>query len=53
MYRPLMLNLLIIASLFLSPIALANLAWQYQPAGEITGQPVIHKNIIYVLTGQS
>ena len=53
MYRPLMLNLLIIASLFLSPIALANLAWQYQTAGEITGQPVIHKNLIYVLSGQS
>jgi len=53
MFRILIINLLVTISLFLSPITFANLAWQYQTDGEITGQPVIHKNLIYVLSGHS
>jgi len=44
---------LLLCPMLFSPVTFAKLTWQYKMDGEVTGQPVVHKDLIYVLSGRS
>ena len=46
-------NFILLCSILLSTFTYADLTWQFKTNGEITGQPIIHESLIYVLSGQS
>jgi len=48
-----MLRILAISLLLFSSLSLANVEWQYKVQGRVTGQPVIYKNLLYILAGHS
>jgi outer membrane protein assembly factor BamB len=44
---------LIVSLTLFTSLSFANVEWQFKAQGRVTGQPVIHKNLVYVLAGQS
>lgn len=46
-------SILIISLLLFTSSSFANVEWQFKTQGRVTGQAVIHKNLVYVLAGQS
>lgn len=48
-----MLRILIISIVLFSSLSFAQVEWQFKAEGRVTGQPVVHNNLIYVLAGQS
>ena len=48
-----MLRIVAISLILFSPLSFAKVEWQYKVQGRITGQPVIYKNLVYILAGQS
>ena len=48
-----MLRSLLLITLLLPLAANAKLAWQFQTDGQISGQPVVHNNIVYAAGGKT
>jgi outer membrane protein assembly factor BamB len=48
-----MLRILAISLILFSSFSFAKVEWQYKVQGRVTGQPVIYKNLVYILAGQS
>jgi outer membrane protein assembly factor BamB len=48
-----MLRILMISLMLFSSLSFAKVEWQFKAQGKVTGQPVIHNNLVYVLAGQS
>jgi len=48
-----MLRILAISLMLFSSLSFGKVEWQFKAQGEITGQPVVYKNLVYILAGQS
>jgi len=48
-----MLQIITISLMLFSSFSFGNVEWQFKAQGKVTGQPVIHNNLVYVLAGQS
>jgi len=48
-----MLRILAISLVLFTSLTFAKVEWQFKAQGRITGQPVIHNHLIYILAGQS
>jgi outer membrane protein assembly factor BamB len=51
--RSITINLVLFCSILFSTFTYANLTWKFETNGEVTGQPIVHEGLIYVLSGQS
>jgi len=48
-----MFRLLLLCFIFFSSTSFAELAWQFKTDGMVTGQPIVHQNLLYVASGES
>lgn len=48
-----MIRILAISLILFSSLTFAKVEWQFKTQDRVTGQPVIYKNLVYVLAGQS